>query len=129
MIKMMKPFVMMATVMAFVFLSGSESVEAQVVPAYYPMPVTTVVTAKPRVFPRCNSYRPVVPVQVGYPAYFAPQVPVVPMSPVPVPTMSAYYVPTAPVVATYSAPVYPVRRVRYYSPSMVPAVVYPVYGY
>ncbi|MDG2186495.1 MAG: hypothetical protein P8K79_12515 [Mariniblastus sp.] len=126
--KPIRLFAILMTVMGTVSLSQLETTEAQLVTAYYPARVT-VVTARPRLFPRCTTYRPVVPVQVGYPAYYAPQVPVVPMSPVPVPTMSAYYVPTAPVVTAYMAPVYPVRRMGYYPVPMLPAAVYPVYGY
>ena len=128
---MKKPIRLIAilmTVIGTVSLSQLETTEAQLVTAYYPAPVT-VVTTRPRLFPRCTTYRPVIPVQVGYPAFYAPQVPVVPMSPVPVPTMSAYYVPTAPVVTAYMAPVYPVRRMGYYPVPMLPAAVYPVYGY
>ncbi|MCH2180474.1 MAG: hypothetical protein MK108_00585 [Mariniblastus sp.] len=127
--KPMKMLAILVTVVATFSLSQLDTAEAQVVTAYYPPAAVAVVPARPRLLPRCTTYRPVVPVQVGYPAFYAPQVPVVPMSPVPVPTMSAYYMPTAPVVPAYVEPVYSTRRVPYYPAPVLPAVVYPVYGY
>ncbi len=75
-----------------------------------------------------------VPIQMAHPAYFAPQVLVVPMAGGPVPTMSAYYVPTVPVVGTYYAPAVSHRHrwhhrhhIKRHSIPVVPAVIHPIY--
>lgn len=128
MMKLMKLTAAFAMAFFAVSLTQTEATHAQLVPTYFPAPVE-VVTARPRPFSCCKPSRRAVAVQVGYPAYFAPQVPVIPMSAVPVPTMSAYYVPTVPVVSAYLTPAYSGRRARYSSVPMLPAVIYPVYGY
>ena len=116
--------------MAFfaVSIAQTETTHAQLVPTYFPSAVE-VVAAHSRPFSCCKPNHRSVAVQVGYPAYFAPQVPVIPMSAVPVPTMSAYYVPTVPVVSNFMAPSNSARRSRAYAVPMLPAVIYPVYGY
>jgi len=129
MIKPMRILAILITLTATFTLSQVDEAEAQLVTAYYTPAAVTVVKARPRLLPRCTTYRPVVPVQVGYPAFYAPQVPVVPMSPVPVPTMSAYYMPTAPVVPAYVAPAYSTRRVGYYPVPVLAEPVYPIYGF
>ncbi len=75
------------------------------------------------------AYPPVVAVPTTYTAYYAPQVPVVPMTVAPVPVVSAYYVPTTTVY--YSAPVFPVRRFRRFAVPVAPVYYRPVvaFGY
>lgn len=101
------------------------------VPMPLPMYVTqppVVVAGRPAIHHgACCSKK--VRVQVGYPAYFAPQVPVVPVVPGPVQTVSAYYVPTVPVVQSFYAPVVPVHKVRRYSVPVAPMVIHPVYWF
>ena len=69
------------------------------------------------------------------PAFYAPQVPVVPMAYGPVPTVSAYYVPTVPVVYPVVAEVVPVRKHRHHhwhkhrKATVVPVAIYPVWPY
>ena len=127
-----------ASVISFV-LMNIDSTSAQTPLPFYvaPSPVVSVpaaavafaapVAVPVRVCCRRTNYVATVPVQVNYAAYYAPQVPVVPMSPWPVPTMSAYYVPTIPVVQAYYAPAVTVRRARRYAVPVAPAAIYPVY--
>jgi len=100
--------------------------QAQMPLPVYMAPAPIVTVQKPKCCQR-SYYVSAVPVQVNYAAYYAPQVPVVPMAYGPVPTMSAYYVPTAPVVQTYYAPVVTTRRARRNTIAVAPAVIHPVY--
>jgi len=92
----------------------------------YVTPPPVVVAGRP-IFHHDSCCNEKVPIQVGYPAYFAPQVPVVPVVPGPVQTVSAYYVPTVPVIQAFYAPMVPARRVRRYSVPVAPMVIHPVY--
>jgi hypothetical protein len=97
-----------------------------------PLPVYTTqspvfVVRRPILHHHRVNYVTAIPVQVSYPAYYAPQVPVVPVAAFPVPTVSAYYVPTVPVRQVYYAPVVSVRRLRRHSVVIAPVAVHPVY--
>ena len=69
--------------------------------------------------------------QMTYAAFFAPQVPVVPMAYGPVPTVSAYYVPTVPVTQTVFTPVAAVHKWKHHHKKarvwIRPVTMYPVY--
>ena len=135
MIKSPQTLAIFSAALLMAFLVNIDVSQAQI-----PMPVyvasAPVVTVQTRHHHRTR-YVTAVPVQVNYPAYYAPQVPVVPMAYGPVPTMSAYYVPTVPVVQTYYAPVVTTTRRHHhrkttvtYSPAVIqPAVSYPVYWF
>ena len=76
----------------------------------------------------CNGCSTLQPVPLTYPAFFAPQVPVVPMAGGPVPTMSAFYVPTAPVTQTVIAEFRPARKLhRRRGTPVIPIMVHPVF--
>lgn len=127
MTKTFKTFGIFSAMMISVILTSVASSQSQM-----PLPVyvaRTPVVAVPAGRSCCQRacYSAVVPVQVNYPAYYAPQVPVVPMAYGPVPTMSAYYVPTVPVAHAYYANVVPARRVRRYAIPVAPTMIHPVY--
>ena len=129
MIKTLQTFAIFSAILiSAVFVNAGQS-EAQMPLPVYIDSSPMVAAANPFGCRRASfaPYGAVVPVQVNYPAYYAPQVPVVPMAVGPVPTMSAYYVPTVPVVQSYYAPVVRARRVRRFSVPVAPAAVYPVY--
>jgi len=110
--------------------------QAQIPLPVYLAPAPVVTVQKTRHHHR-SYYVSAVPVQISSPAYYAPQVPVVPMAYGPVPTVSAYYVPTTPVVQTYYAPVVTTTRkhrhrrqtVTVAPVAVAPAVIHPVYWY
>ncbi len=126
-LKTIKTFSIFSAVICSMVIFCLDHCEAQMpLPVYLaPTPVVKV----QRSFLHHRTYY--APTAVAYPAvttaYYAPQVPVVPMATEPVPTMSAYYVPTVPVVQPYYSTVIPRRRLRHYAVPVAPAVIHPVY--
>ncbi len=112
----------MFSVAITLFVTDFQSSHAQ-------MPLPVFATPSPVVIPsrRLLHHHGVVPMQVSYPAYFAPQVPTAPFAIGPVPTMSAYYIPTVPVSGVYPVAVVPVRKFRRHAVSVAPIMIHPVY--
>jgi hypothetical protein len=119
-------FVIFSAILICGAISDLSRAQAQIPLPVYVAPTPVVRVHRPIFHPKAY-YAATVPVTVNYPAYYAPQVPVVPMSYGAVPSMSAYYVPTAPLAQTYFAPVLPVKMSRRYAVSALPVVVQPVY--
>ena len=122
-----KPALLVEAMAIAVMLLSIEIAHGQMPLPIYASPSPVVVVRKPIFHHHRVKYVTPMPVQVNYPVYYAPQVPVVPMAAYPVPTVSAYYVPTVPVTQTYYAPVVPLRRIRRYAVPVAPVVVQPVY--
>ncbi len=97
----------------------------QCIHAQIPLPVNTI--PSPVVIPSRRLLHHHSAMPVSYPAYFAPQVPVVPFATGPVPTVSAFYVPTVPVYQVYPSAAVPVRRFRRHAVSVAPIMIHPVY--
>ncbi len=116
---------------ATVFFSVDYCQAQMPLPVYLaPTPVAKVQTTflQHRAYYTPTYYAPTVVYPPITRAYYAPQVPIVPMATDPVPTISAYYVPTIPVVQPYYAAVVPRRlRARHYAVPIAPAVIRPIY--
>lgn len=122
-----KSALLMGAMAIAVMLLSIEIAHGQMPLPVYTAPSPVVVVRKPIFHHHRVRYVSPMPVQVTYPVYYAPQVPVVPVTAYSVPTVSAYYVPTYPVTQTYYAPVVRTRKVRRYVVPVAPVVVQPVY--
>jgi hypothetical protein len=109
-------------------LIGSISVaQAQIPLPVYTVPLPTTHDTG-HGFRHGAGHAQMVPVDAMMPAFYAPQVPVIPMANGPVPTMSAYYVPTVPVTQTFYAPVIRTGRFRrHFNPVLPSAIIHPIY--
>jgi hypothetical protein len=117
-----------AVVVLSLFFCGVDQSHAQIPLPVYQTSGPVFVVHRPLFHHRKRALA-AVPVQVNYAAFYAPQVPVVPMAYGPVPTMSAYYVPTVPVTQTFFAPVVYAnkRKLRRHSVPVAPVAIHPVY--
>ena len=98
----------LSLIVLFVQLTPDDVCEAQVFETTYttfnaPIPLQPVAWSY-------DSGVRTVGVQTTYAAFYAPQVPVVPLASGPVTTVSAYYVPTVPVTQQFIVPVVPTHQ-------------------